>query len=55
LAGVHGVGYKIGLTSLAMQAMCGIDTPISGVILSDGVLQSPAETSGSRFGRLGLE
>jgi 2-keto-4-pentenoate hydratase len=48
-------GYKVGLTSRQMQAMCGIDSPVSGVIMSDRVLNNPAELDGSRFGRLGLE
>ena len=30
-------GYKIGLTSARMQAMCGIDSPLAGVVLSDRV------------------
>jgi len=35
LGGEHGdaVGYKVGLTSAAMQAFCGIDHPIAGVVL----------------------
>ena len=34
----HGeaVGYKVGLTSAAMQAFCGIDHPIAGVVLAAG-------------------
>jgi 2-keto-4-pentenoate hydratase len=48
-------GYKIGLTSKTMQQMCGIDTPVSGVVFSDRIVSSPAQLQRSRFGRLGLE
>src|SRR6187200_1169601 len=36
LRGTHGdaVGYKVGLTSAAMQNFCGIDHPIAGVVLA---------------------
>ena len=36
LRGQHGdaVGYKVGLTSAAMQTFCGIDHPIAGVVLA---------------------
>ena len=30
-------GYKIGLTSKQMQSMCAIDSPVSGVILSERI------------------
>jgi 2-keto-4-pentenoate hydratase len=53
--GVRPVGYKIGLTSPRMQAMCGIDRPIAGVILDDRVHPSGAALDPSAFGRLGLE
>jgi len=49
------VGYKIGLTSRAMQAMCRIDSPVSGVILSERVRTSPADIPARQFMRLGLE
>ena len=48
-------GYKIGLTSPRMQAMCGIDQPISGVVLAQRVRGSGATLSRSAYGRLGLE
>ncbi|RDJ27796.1 hydratase [Bosea caraganae] len=53
----HGkpVGYKIGLTSQRMQQMCGIDSPIAGVVLTDRVHQSGASVAISGYGRLGLE
>lgn len=48
-------GYKIGLTSQRMQAMCGIDSPIAGVILDADAHPSGATLSRSRYGRLGIE
>src|SRR6202142_4158186 len=53
----HGgdAGYKVGLTSAAMQAFCGIDHPIAGVVLAKRVHQSGATVRRSDFGRLGLE
>ncbi|MDR3490234.1 MAG: fumarylacetoacetate hydrolase family protein [Bradyrhizobium sp.] len=53
----HGgdAGYKVGLTSAAMQAFCGIDHPIAGVVLTKRVHQSGATVRRSDFGRLGLE
>jgi 2-keto-4-pentenoate hydratase len=53
----HGapVGYKIGLTSKRMQAMCGIDQPIAGVVLADRVHRSGARVALGDYGRLGLE
>jgi 2-keto-4-pentenoate hydratase len=49
------VGYKVGLTSAPMQAFCGIDHPIAGVVLATRVHQSGATVRRSDFGRLGLE
>jgi 2-keto-4-pentenoate hydratase len=53
----HGepVGYKVGLTSAAMQAFCGIDHPIAGVVLASRVHESSASVRRADFGRLGLE
>ena len=53
----HGraVGYKVGLTSATMQAFCGIDHPIAGVVLASRVHRSGAMVRRSDFGRLGLE
>jgi 2-keto-4-pentenoate hydratase len=48
-------GYKIGLTSKRMQDMCGIDSPVAGVVLSHRVHRSGANISASAYGRLGLE
>ena len=57
LRGEHGgtVGYKVGLTSAAMQAFCGIDHPIAGVVLASRVHRSGATVRRADFGRLGLE
>lgn len=57
LRGQHGdaVGYKVGLTSAAMQTFCGIDHPIAGVVLARRVLQSGATVRRADYGRLGLE
>jgi 2-keto-4-pentenoate hydratase len=57
LRGEHGdaVGYKVGLTSAAMQKFCGIDHPIAGVVLASRVVRSGATVRRADFGRLGLE
>ncbi len=57
LRGQYGdaVGYKVGLTSAPMQAFCGIDHPIAGVVLASRVFQSGASVRRPDFGRLGLE
>src|SRR5215208_7055335 len=34
-SGARPVGYKIGLTSPRMQQMCGVDFPLSGVVLDN--------------------
>ena len=53
----HGTdaGYKVGLTSAAMQAFCGIDHPIGGVVLAKRVHRSGVMVRRSDYGRLGLE
>jgi 2-keto-4-pentenoate hydratase len=53
----HGdaIGYKVGLTSAAMQTFCGIDHPIAGVVLAKRVHRSGMTVSLRDFGRLGLE
>jgi 2-keto-4-pentenoate hydratase len=57
LKGEHGdaVGYKVGLTSAAMQTFCGIDHPIAGVVLARRMHATGATVRRSDFGRLGLE
>jgi 2-keto-4-pentenoate hydratase len=53
----HGepAGYKVGLTSAAMQTFCGIDHPIAGVVLTRRVMPSGATVRRADYGRLGLE
>jgi 2-keto-4-pentenoate hydratase len=48
-------GYKIGLTSARMQAMCGIDQPVAGVVLGPRVHASGVVLDAASYGRLGLE
>lgn len=55
LRGVGITGYKIALTSQAMQEFCGVDHPLFGALLDDRVIQSPAEISRAAFQRLGVE
>ena len=54
-SGAAAVGYKIGLTSVRMQAMCGIDHPIGGVVLAHRVHGSGVKLKAANFGRIGLE
>jgi 2-keto-4-pentenoate hydratase len=49
------IGYKIGLTSQRMQAMCGIPHPIAGVVLADRLHHSGARLATADYGRMGLE
>jgi 2-keto-4-pentenoate hydratase len=53
----HGdsVGYKVGLTSAAMQKFCGIDHPIAGVVLASRVFRSGATVRRADYGHIGLE
>jgi len=53
--GVAPAGYKIGLTSPAMQAMCGIAHPVAGVVLADRLHASGAALRRADYGRLGIE
>jgi 2-keto-4-pentenoate hydratase len=48
-------GYKIGLTSKRMQAMCGIDHPISGAVFSRRVMKSGVKVAIGDYHHLGLE
>jgi 2-keto-4-pentenoate hydratase len=49
------VGYKIGRTSARMQAMCGFDRPVPGVILQDRMRGSGDRLNRADYGRVGLE
>jgi 2-keto-4-pentenoate hydratase len=49
------VGYKIALTSKAMQQMCGVDQPLGGAIFAATVQASPARLSLAAFQHLGIE
>lgn len=51
----NAAGYKIGLTTLRMQAMCGVDQPIAGVIFAGRLHTSPAVIPAAPFIRLGVE
>lgn len=48
-------GYKIGLTSPRMQAMCGIDSPIAGRVLAHRLLADGVILRRADYGRLGIE
>jgi len=49
------IGYKIGLSSLRMQQMCGLDQPVVGRILERRVHRGAARVDLGNFGRLGVE
>ncbi len=48
-AGARRIGWKVGLTSRAMQAQLGIDTPDSGVLFDDMQFESGATVPPGRF------
>jgi 2-keto-4-pentenoate hydratase len=48
-------GYKIGLTSIVMRRMCGLDQPVAGVILERRVHRGPSRIAARDFVRLGVE
>ena len=48
-------GYKVGLTSEAIQTMYGSDQPISGVVFETAVHRSPARIALANYARLGIE
>ena len=55
-AGRGGIaGYKVGLTSEAIQTMYGSDQPISGVVFGTGVHRSPARIALADYTHLGIE
>jgi 2-keto-4-pentenoate hydratase len=51
----NAAGYKIGLTTPRMQAMCSIDQPIVGTIFAGRLHTSPAVINAAPFMRLGVE
>jgi len=57
VAGTRGpiAGYKIALTSKAIQDLVGVDEPCAGAIFASTVHQSPAQIVVSDFVRVGLE
>lgn len=54
-AGGKVVGYKIGLTSYAMQQATGIDEPDFGVIFSDQLIHSGATVNHDRWSNVRVE
>ena len=48
-------GYKVGLTSEAIQTMYGSDQPIGGVVFETGVHRSPARIALADYTHLGME
>ncbi|EDP61814.1 putative hydratase [alpha proteobacterium BAL199] len=48
-------GYKVALTSKAVQELCGVDHPCVGAIFESTVYDSPARIPRADFVRLGLE
>ena len=48
-------GYKVGLTSEAIQTMYGSDQPVSGVVFESAVHRSPARIVLADYSRLGIE
>jgi 2-keto-4-pentenoate hydratase len=57
MAEVHGpiAGYKIALTTPAMQQLVGFHAPFAGAILARTVHQSPITLRRADYGRLGIE
>jgi 2-keto-4-pentenoate hydratase len=49
------VGWKVALTSKAMQQLTGVDQPAAGAIFSTVVLPSPARVGLSAYHHLGVE
>lgn len=48
-------GWKIAITSKAMQALCGINQPCVGGILDTAITSTPMQASLANYGRMGLE
>jgi 2-keto-4-pentenoate hydratase len=48
-------GYKIGLTSLRMQQMCGLNEPVAGRLLEGRIQRGGARVQWDNYVRLGVE
>ena len=48
-------GYKVGLTSMRMQNLLGIDSPIGGVVLKKRMFHTGKLVTRKSYGRVGLE
>jgi len=48
-------GFKIGLTTKKMQAMCGIDSPVAGYVAANRIYTAPASVDAMEYTHLGLE
>jgi 2-keto-4-pentenoate hydratase len=51
----NAAGYKIGLTTPRMQAMCGVDQPVAGTVFAGRLHTSPAAIDMAPFMRLSVE
>ena len=49
------VGYKVALTSKAMQEFCGVDQPLAGAVFGRAVHDSPAAVQLAQHRHLGVE
>lgn len=52
---VRRAGYKIGVTTPPMQKMCGIPSPVAGVVFAHRLHRTPATTRAADHARLGIE
>lgn len=48
-------GFKIGLTTQKMQAMCGIDSPVAGYVAANRIYTAPTTVDAMTHTHLGLE
>ncbi len=51
----HVAGYKVALTSAAMQAFVGVTQPLAGAIFSNSIHESPASLDLRLFQHIGVE
>ncbi len=52
---VRRAGYKLGVTTPPMQKMCGIPSPVAGVVLAHRLHKTPGTTRAADHARLGIE